>query len=621
MSASRTIRFFNWVSARKLVRDFSSIPSEPALPTFTQGTVDWTEHHFGEWDGRTQRWKYVTPPPGYRFAIGKVDDRPEAGTWTITDGVGTTPGIAHDADAAAVQAALAAATPGAIAGWTVTKPGTARWMFTATANGARALLSVSTAGLAPSSFADVYALQEGLPSVPEIQEVELFANPAGYQDTWEPLPAADVTVEVIDAGGAGNAQQRIVFDPVPVGGSYVLTMPNGSQTPVIDVFASESVILEAIQEVTAYAGDGDVAVSGSAALGEITISFQGTLAGQAQAEMGVRVNALQVPVGLAGELDLRTAAAKKLVRGQSGNVASTMEARAVEGGKPTVLASGTVFLRNGLIETTTQQAHTAMALLNAETGLVNGSAVGITGLTGGGSTNLDGVPTASMVSAMYVIATEAGTGVWELVGSQEPHDPPRVVHPQDFDLDNNARVWRLAPAMPEAVQAALAGGAVGARNALGAVGGVWPVSMGGTGAASRYRVEALKDPANHAFSASGWTTVTGYQYEMLDEGNCFDPSTGMFTAPVDGVYRVSVWGHGYMDSNTGMVFIGVWWGATGTENQARFIEMWNYGQVGGAQLPGYPVMLTQGQKLCVRLSSEFHSGVAASIRVFIHREP
>lgn len=515
MSASRTIPFFYWVSARKLVRDFSSAPAEPALPTFTQGTVEQTEQHFGEWDGRTQRWHYVTPPPGFRFAVGSVDARPEAGTWTISDGVNTTPGIAYDADAAAVEVALATATPAAIEGWTVTKPGTARWMFTATAPEPRVLLTVSAAGLAPSSFADVYALQEGTATVAEIQEVELFANPAGYQDVWDALPAAAATVEVIAAGGGGaNAQQRIVFDPVPVGGSYVLTMPNGAQTPVLDAYASEAAILEAIQQVAAYAEDGDVAVSGAAVLGEITISFQGTLAGTAQAQMSVRVDSLQVPVGLKGEVDFRTAAAKKLVRGQSGQVSTTLEARALEGGSPTVLEQRTVYLRNGLIETTTQQAPAARALLNAETGVVNGNALGITELSGVGSEYLSAIPTAALTSARIAITTLTTEGVWELTGGTDVEEVPYVIRPNDFHLDNNAQVWRLVRVDPAAV-VANAGAIV---QALGAALPFVSVAKNGD--------LALNSPGV-------WTKVTGWTV-TADSGGAW--ANDEFVAPAAGVY-------------------------------------------------------------------------------------
>lgn len=87
--------------------------------------------------------------------------------------------------------------------------------------------------------------------------------------------------------------------------------------------------------------------------------------------------------------------------------------------------------------------------------------------------------------------------------------------------------------------------AAAARNTLGASGGVFPESVGGTGLSTRYRFIAQSSLAGtnvQSLRFGAWNTidVNCLDEEVLDEGGAYTLSTATFTAPVDGYYKFHV---------------------------------------------------------------------------------
>jgi hypothetical protein len=70
----------------------------------------------------------------------------------------------------------------------------------------------------------------------------------------------------------------------------------------------------------------------------------------------------------------------------------------------------------------------------------------ITGLTGGGSTNLDGITTASgAVSAGTLVAVNVGNTLYhyELVSGTDAESSPNVIRPDDYASTTNEYVWKI----------------------------------------------------------------------------------------------------------------------------------------------------------------------------------
>jgi hypothetical protein len=67
----------------------------------------------------------------------------------------------------------------------------------------------------------------------------------------------------------------------------------------------------------------------------------------------------------------------------------------------------------------------------------------ITGRTGGGATNLDGISTASLTIPFLVILVIAGTAeIWQLAAGTDAEADPFVIRPDDYNALTNARVWK-----------------------------------------------------------------------------------------------------------------------------------------------------------------------------------
>jgi hypothetical protein len=68
----------------------------------------------------------------------------------------------------------------------------------------------------------------------------------------------------------------------------------------------------------------------------------------------------------------------------------------------------------------------------------------ITGLTGGGATNLDGLVTATgnyVVGICIFLVISGIPAIYQLVSGSNAENSPSIIRPNDFDEMTNAKVW------------------------------------------------------------------------------------------------------------------------------------------------------------------------------------
>lgn len=76
--------------------------------------------------------------------------------------------------------------------------------------------------------------------------------------------------------------------------------------------------------------------------------------------------------------------------------------------------------------------------------IINGKRAGITGLTGGGATNLDGLVTLNQGTGVLIYINDAteGVGFWELAsGTTNESAANGVVRPDDYASSTNEKIW------------------------------------------------------------------------------------------------------------------------------------------------------------------------------------
>jgi hypothetical protein len=67
----------------------------------------------------------------------------------------------------------------------------------------------------------------------------------------------------------------------------------------------------------------------------------------------------------------------------------------------------------------------------------------ITGLTGGGASNLDGIATTAITTALVALRLSGALAHYRLEGGTDAESSPDVIRPDDYDGSTNAKVWHL----------------------------------------------------------------------------------------------------------------------------------------------------------------------------------
>lgn len=158
-----------------------------------------------------------------KSAVGKFDQDPTSGTFTLTYGANTTTPLNWNDSSATVQAALVALASIGVGGVTVAMVGTL-YEVSWTANGARTLIEANTALLKPPTTPMVKTTTEGAGGTKEVQLVGLSQSPFAASDNWTVHQGGTATSTQDFAGSfSGPARYTITFDPAPTGGLLQVT--------------------------------------------------------------------------------------------------------------------------------------------------------------------------------------------------------------------------------------------------------------------------------------------------------------------------------------------------------------------------------------------------------------
>lgn len=378
-----------------------------------------------------------------RLAIGAPAAQPTSGTWTVTYGGDTTSALDFDATAAELETALnALASITSAGGVSITKSTSGAYRVVFDSAGARTVFSTDNAGLYPSTDSFISEAVTGDGSTREIVLIKLETQPAAYVELTDPLPSASATVTTVRAGDTDVSEiQRFVFDPVPYGGSYTITI-DGEKTGALAYDADATAIKAAI-EALASIGAGKVTVTG--AFPRWTVEFDASLTDVA--EMTVDVTGLTVPVGRSGELSTNTTGIMELLDGAA-QAAATLEIEIYDTSESTAFTVVQVpcTVLDDVIGSAPSSQTPLPTYLTADSIGANGIAhdPAITDLTGGGATKLDGIETASKtVGRLQAVTTGTSVYVYKLVSGTDAESSPTIVRPDDYAGTTNEKVWEL----------------------------------------------------------------------------------------------------------------------------------------------------------------------------------
>ena len=255
------------------------------------------------------------------LALGQYDRTPTSGVFTVTFGANTTSELAYDISASALATALnALASVISAGGVTVSLTTTGVYFIEFVSNGAQTAFSGDGTGLNPASSIVVSTVVPGTSSTPEIQVLQLRANPYASTNTWTSLPVADSIVTEIAPGSVSTQNiQQVELNPAPYAGTFQITVAGGTSTPIA-WNATATDVSNALP--TGYTVTG-----GTAGPWQITQTASGTASAYT-----VNVSGLLVPVGLTGTLNLSTYSMLQAFLGAGDTIGLKMEIQVTPSG-------------------------------------------------------------------------------------------------------------------------------------------------------------------------------------------------------------------------------------------------------------------------------------------------
>lgn len=154
-----------------------------------------------------------------RFAVGKLDTPPSAGTMVISYDGGQTGNIPYNASASAIQTALNAVPTIASAGGVVVSV-VSSTIFRIAFNevGARPAPLLDTTGLSPTSSGKVITARAGTSTLPAIFIFKVNQSVAVFQNNWVDSPQPTITATTLVA----NQTKRVTISPTPLSGTWTL---------------------------------------------------------------------------------------------------------------------------------------------------------------------------------------------------------------------------------------------------------------------------------------------------------------------------------------------------------------------------------------------------------------
>jgi hypothetical protein len=170
--------------------------------------------------------------PGIRVAIGKIDESPTAGHFTLGFGGQTSAALDYNVTASKMDTELnKLSTIQAAGGVTVTKVGD-NYAIKFNTNGNRAAFTSDATSLIPISNVGISVLQEGDLTRPEIILVHLQQTVAALATVFTALPEAEAQVETLSAWDGSRVLYRLAISPDPKGGTFSLVFNPASGSDI-----------------------------------------------------------------------------------------------------------------------------------------------------------------------------------------------------------------------------------------------------------------------------------------------------------------------------------------------------------------------------------------------------
>lgn len=349
MSYSKTL----WVNTdeRKLVKSFLT-NSEANKPQFTQGDTVPVKVILLESTGnqgvpfRNIKINSET----LKLALGRVDQAPTSGTFTLTFGADTTAALAYNVSAADLSTALNGLTSISNAGG-VTVSGNDGGPFTIAfdAVGAQSYITGDLALLEPASVLNNTRKQTGDGSTKEIQVIRLAEGVLALQTSFSAIAAPVATISTLTAGGSGaNEIQQLVIDQECIGGLIALTF--SAESTSFNYGATADEVKESL-EGNSNIGAGNIAVTKVSDI-IYTFEFIGTLADANQAEFSVDDSGLEGFSGFSGDLDLDSYSVESFLAGAA-SADCYIEIELTDGSNKTTLCTSSAKIVNDIINSAT----------------------------------------------------------------------------------------------------------------------------------------------------------------------------------------------------------------------------------------------------------------------------
>ena len=443
-----------------LVESFRSLVTAPAeFLDFRRDDALDVELHFLEENPAADRepslpLKYVDPT-GWtvKVGVGTIDAVPTGGTFTLTDSAAsqTTSGIAYDASAATIQTRIRADLSTNFSSATVSGSAGGPWTIDRVTTGAFATNPTgSSAALTPSgSKVVVINTEDGTSSLSEKWQLSLSrALPIYKESGWSALASASVNVATTQSGSATrNAIYRVTFNADAYGGSVTLNFTNGTDAGSVTFAynATAEEVQTAFQGHRAWVSDAlDGVTVQKNASGDYTIECTGTdIDLGATTALATETNSLKVPVGFSARLACNTALVNTLLAGaSSAEAVFEIEITRTGSSAETIVHRTDATIYADLIRNAAGSS-SATQVFPTNDQVVNWSST-LTGYTGGGSTNLDGLVTANTLSAGYYIKfchSTDGPVAFQLTSATTAESSPDVIRPDDYASSTNEKVW------------------------------------------------------------------------------------------------------------------------------------------------------------------------------------
>jgi len=359
------------------------------------------------------------------LSLGDPGRKPDVGFWNLTfDGV-TSSAIQAGWGAGDVQTALNVSTGiGAIVTGTPCD-----FILTRTGLGMKTAPVVAYFGEINATV-NVAVINEGDAETPAQWRVTILADSVAFTSNWS--AGSTTASSTVDTLGSGVFQVNL--DANAETGYFVLVV-NGISTDPISIFASVAEVQNAI------------AATGSLAIRAVVTPAQQNgfivaLPASPTPTLTINSSLMQIPPSLIGSLDLTGAGVTEILDGVAfETVDMTVQTNGMwtSASAPVIVKTPNTFAGGVPSTPAFGTAATVVHYLSA-----------ITGLVGGGPTNLDGVHTTQLLRGTMVTlvlpidpATEQD---WQFIADPDPgvtvSDPDNgIVVPLDYNISTNPNIW------------------------------------------------------------------------------------------------------------------------------------------------------------------------------------